>query len=52
MTKSSPNTRLSKALESPLPLSVPSLPSAFEDLQISVDRLGVCAYPQRGLELS
>ena len=43
MTKSSPNTRLSKALESPLPLSVPSLPSAFEDLQISVDRFCLLA---------
>ena len=38
MTKSSPNTRLSKTLKAPLPLAVPSLPSAFEDLRISVDR--------------
>lgn len=43
MTKSIPNSRLSKALESPLPLSVPSLPSAFDDLRISVDRFCLLA---------
>ena len=43
MTKNSPNTRLSKALEAPLPLAVPSLPSVFEDLRISVDRFCLLA---------
>ena len=43
MNKSSPNIRLSKVLEAPLPLAVPSLPLAFEDLRISVDRFCLLA---------
>ena len=43
MTKNIPNARLSKALEAPLPLAVPSLPSALEDLQISVGRFCLLA---------
>ncbi len=43
MTKDIANARLSKALGAPLPLAVPSLPSAFEDLQISVDRFCLLA---------
>jgi len=43
MTKDIANARLSKALEAPLPLAVPSLPAAFEDLQLSVDRFCLLA---------
>jgi transposase-like protein len=43
MTKDIPNTRLSKVLEAPLPSSLPNLPSAFEDLRISVDRFCLLA---------
>jgi len=43
MTKDNPSARLSKALQAPLPLAVPSLPSALEDLRISVDRFCLLA---------
>ena len=43
MTKDIPNTRLSKVLEAPLALSVPSLPSALEELRVSVDRFCLLA---------
>ena len=46
MTKHIANTRLSKVLEAPLPLTLPNLPSAFEDLRISVDRFCLLAGPQ------
>lgn len=43
MTQDIPNARLSKVLEAPLPLAVPSLPSALEELQVSVDRFCLLA---------
>ncbi len=43
MTKDIPNNCLSKVLEAPLPLTLPSLPSAFEYLRISVDRFCLLA---------
>jgi transposase-like protein len=43
MTKDIPNARLSKVLATPLPLAVPSLPSALEDLRVSVDRFCLLA---------
>ena len=43
MTKDIPNTRLSKVLEAPLALAVPSLPSALEELRVSVDRFCLLA---------
>ncbi len=43
MTKHIANTRLSKVLEAPLPLTLSKLASAFEDLRISVDRFCLLA---------
>ncbi len=43
MTKDILNARLSKVLATPLPLAVPSLPSALEDLRVSVDRFCLLA---------
>jgi transposase-like protein len=43
MTQDIPNARLSKVLEAPLPLAVPSLPSALEELSLSVDRFCLLA---------
>ncbi len=43
MTKDIPNSRLSKALQAPLPLAASLLPPAFEDLRISVDRFCLLA---------
>jgi transposase-like protein len=43
MTQDIPNARLSKVLEAPLPLAVPSLPSALEELRVSVDRFCLLA---------
>ncbi len=43
MMKDIPNARLSKVLEAPLALAVPSLPSALEELRVSVDRFCLLA---------
>ena len=43
MTQDIPNARLSKVLEAPLPLAVPSLPSALKELRVSVDRFCLLA---------
>jgi len=43
MTKITANRRLSKVLETPLPVALPSLPEAMEDLQVSVERFCLLA---------
>ncbi len=43
MTKTTQNSRLSKLLQSPLPVLPPALPEAFEDLRLSVDRFCLLA---------
>jgi hypothetical protein len=43
MTKITQNSRLSKLLQSPLPVLPPALPEAFEDLRMSVDRFCLLA---------
>lgn len=43
MTKTTQNSRLSKLLQSPLPVLPPALPEAFEDLRMSVDRFCLLA---------
>ena len=43
MTKTTQNNRLSKLLQSPLPVLPPALPEVFEDLRLSVDRFCLLA---------
>jgi len=43
MTKTTQNSRLSKLLQSPLPVLPPALPEVFEDLRVSVDRFCLLA---------